>query len=89
MDELVKIVVYVPLSHADAVRQALGEAGAGKIGDYSFCSFSSRGIARFKPEEGADPAIGGIGFISGAEFILLALQSEPCIVLMRPIFSKL
>ncbi len=37
----VKFVVFVPLSHADKVRQALGEAGAGKIGNYDFCSFFS------------------------------------------------
>ena len=35
----VKLVVFVPLSHAEKVRQVLGEAGAGKIGNYDFCSF--------------------------------------------------
>lgn len=54
----VKLVVFVPLSHADAVRQALGEAGAGKIGDYDFCSFSSRGVGRFRGSKKANPAIG-------------------------------
>ena len=56
-----KLVVYVPLSHADAVREAMGKAGAGKIGNYSYCSFSSRGIGRFKPEDGANPHIGEVG----------------------------
>ncbi len=56
-----KIVVYVPESHADAVRAALGGAGAGRIGNYSHCTFSVKGTGRFKPEEGADPAIGAIG----------------------------
>lgn len=54
----VKLVVFTPLSHADAVRQALGEAGAGKIGNYEFCSFSSRGIGRFRGNKDANPAIG-------------------------------
>lgn len=54
----VKLVIFVPLSHADAVRQALGEAGAGKIGNYDFCSFSSRGVGRFRGNEKAHPAIG-------------------------------
>lgn len=54
----VKLVVFVPLSHADAVRQALGEAGAGKIGNYDFCSFSSRGMGRFRGNEKTNPAIG-------------------------------
>jgi hypothetical protein len=57
----VKFVVFVPISHADAVRQALGEAGAGKIGNYDFCSFSSRGIGRFRGNENANPAIGKAG----------------------------
>ena len=61
MIELVKLVVFVPETHADVVRQAMGEAGAGKIGNYSFCSFSTKGLGRFKPEQGADPAIGEIG----------------------------
>jgi hypothetical protein len=56
-----KIIVYVPLTHADAVREAVGTAGAGKIGKYSFCSFSTRGIGRFKPEDGAQPHIGTVG----------------------------
>jgi len=56
-----KIVVYVPLTHADKVREAIGEAGGGKLGKYSFCSFSSRGTGRFKPEKGAMPHIGKVG----------------------------
>jgi hypothetical protein len=54
----IKIVVFVPLTHCDEIRKAIGEAGAGKIGNYSFCSFSSRGIGRFKPNEKANPPIG-------------------------------
>lgn len=61
MDEKVKIVVFVPESHADAVRQAVGDAGAGKIGNYSHCSFSSKGRGRFLPLEGANPTIGEVG----------------------------
>lgn len=57
----VKIVVFVPESHADVVRDAVGKAGAGKIGNYSFCTFSSKGTGRFLPEDGARPAIGEVG----------------------------
>lgn len=56
-----KLVVYVPLTHADIVRQALGDAGAGVIGNYSHCSFSVRGVGRFLPLEGASPHIGSVG----------------------------
>lgn len=61
MSEQVKIVVFAPESHADVVRQVMGDAGAGKIGNYSHCSFSSKGIGRFLPEEGANPTIGQVG----------------------------
>lgn len=59
--ENVKIVVFVPESYADIVREAMGKADAGKIGNYSHCSFSSKGIGRFKPEEGAHLNIGEVG----------------------------
>ena len=61
MKELVKLVVFVPEENADEVRQALGEAGAGRIGDYSFCSFSLKGVGRFKPGDDANPHIGSAG----------------------------
>jgi len=61
MQELVKLVVFVPETHADRVRLAMGDAGAGKIGPYSHCSFSTKGTGRFRPLHGADPAIGDIG----------------------------
>lgn len=57
----VKIVVYVPEVNADDVRETIGKAGGGRIGNYTFCSFSSRGIGRFFPEQGANPAIGEVG----------------------------
>jgi hypothetical protein len=54
----VQITTSVPLENADAMREALGEAGAGILGDYSFCSFSLKGKGRFKPSENANPHIG-------------------------------
>ena len=62
-----KIVVYVPLSHSDQVREAIGKAGGGKLGKYSFCSFSTRGTGRFKPEDGASPHIGKVGKLESVE----------------------
>lgn len=56
-----KLVVFVPLTHTDKVREAMGNAGAGKIGKYSHCSSSSLSIGRFRPEEGAHPTIGEVG----------------------------
>jgi hypothetical protein len=67
MTNNVKIIVTVPESYADVVRKAMGKAGAGHIGNYSFCSFSSKGVGRFKPEKGAHPAIGEIGKLESVE----------------------
>ncbi len=61
MSKRVKIVVTVPLADADKVREALGSAGAGKQGNYSYCSYSVVGKGRFLPTEGAKPAIGEVG----------------------------
>lgn len=63
----VKIAVTVPLTHADIVRNAIGEAGFGVIGNYSHCSFSVKGIGRSKPMDGANPTIGEIGKIEEIE----------------------
>lgn len=57
----VKIVVFVPETHTNIVRDAMGKTGAGKLGNYSYCSFSSKGVGRFRPGSGADPHIGKIG----------------------------
>lgn len=61
MKKRYKIVVYVPEDHGDKLREAMGNAGAGKIGNYSHCTFTIKGTGRFKPEEGANPTIGAVG----------------------------
>lgn len=63
----VKLVIFVPISHADIVRQVLGESGAGRIGNYDFCSFSTRGIGRFRGNEKSNPAIGEAGKYESTE----------------------
>ena len=54
----VKIVTFAPRENADAIRSALGRAGAGLIGEYSFCSYLVIGQGRFVPSENAHPHIG-------------------------------
>lgn len=58
---LKKLVVYAPQESADNIREALGNAGAGFIGNYSHCTFSSQGTGRFLPGENTNPYIGSIG----------------------------
>lgn len=54
------IQVMVPKSHSQIVRDALAEAGAGKIGNYEQCSYTSVGTGRFTPMSKANPTIGTV-----------------------------
>ena len=56
-----KLTTYVPRADAEALRAALADAGAGRLGDYDHASFSSAGEGRFRPLEGAAPTIGAVG----------------------------
>lgn len=60
-DPLDKIVVFAPLADAERIRHAMTAAGAGAIGDYDSCTFTTNGEGRFRPLEGATPAVGGVG----------------------------
>lgn len=56
-----KIIVYVPEADAEKLREAMGDAGAGIVGNYTHCSFSVKGTGRFKPGKKANPTIGEPG----------------------------
>ena len=60
-DPLIKLVVFVPVDYEGIVRDALSNAGAGWIGNYSHCTFHVAGTGTFLPREGADPFIGNEG----------------------------
>jgi dinuclear metal center YbgI/SA1388 family protein len=57
-NSLLKLVFFVPFSHADNVRQKVFEAGAGAIGNYDMCSFNSGGEGTFRANENARPFVG-------------------------------
>ncbi len=59
--QLGKLVVFVPHDHAEALRQALFNAGAGHIGAYDQCSFSLVGNGTFRAGAGANPYVGKPG----------------------------
>jgi dinuclear metal center YbgI/SA1388 family protein len=56
-----KLYTFVPITHAEMVRNALFETGAGDIGRYSECSFSSSGMGTFKAGAGTNPFVGEEG----------------------------
>src|SRR5688572_15327742 len=75
-----KLVFTIPSSHADAAREAIGKAGAGKLGKYSFCTFTTKGIGRFKPEDGAKPFIGEVGKLEEVEEERIECQCDERVV---------
>ncbi|MGI6712367.1 MAG: Nif3-like dinuclear metal center hexameric protein [Bacillota bacterium] len=66
-EKLFKVVVFVPEGFLEKVRNALSEAGAGWIGNYSHCTFSVAGKGTFKPLEGTNPFIGTRGKLESVD----------------------
>ena len=60
-NQLKKLTTYAPVSYADELRQALFNAGAGAIGNYSNCSFNTIGLGSFKGNAESNPTIGTKG----------------------------
>lgn len=58
---LKKLVTYVPVDHAEKVREAIFAAGAGNIGNYDSCSFNVHGQGTFRGSETANPFVGEKG----------------------------
>ncbi len=62
MDTLVaKLCFYVPASHAEAVKEAVFAAGAGRLGNYDRCCWQTAGQGQFRPLPGSRPHLGGHG----------------------------
>ncbi len=60
-DLLRKLVTFCPKSHAEAVREAIFKAGAGRIGNYDSCSFNAEGEGTFRGSEDTNPFVGEKG----------------------------
>jgi len=73
-DSLVKLVTFVPANHEGDVRSALAEAGAGRIGGYEACAFTSPGTGHFRGGEGSNPFVGEAGEMESTEEIRLEVE---------------
>lgn len=60
-ENLLKLAVFIPTANAQALREALANAGAGRIGDYEACSYTTTGEGRFRALAGANPFVGSVG----------------------------
>lgn len=59
-DNLLKLVFFAPEEDVEKVKSAIFATGAGYIGNYAECSFTSEGTGQFMPVEGADPTKGNL-----------------------------
>jgi len=55
---MIQIVVFIPESHKERVKDAMFQAGAGKLGNYDCCSFEVTGLGQFRPLDGSQPYTG-------------------------------
>ncbi|WP_107924550.1 Nif3-like dinuclear metal center hexameric protein [Lysinibacillus parviboronicapiens] len=60
-EDVLKLVVFIPTANAEELREALAKAGAGRLGSYEACSYTSVGEGRFRARDGANPHVGLIG----------------------------
>ncbi|RPI03154.1 MAG: Nif3-like dinuclear metal center hexameric protein [Ignavibacteriae bacterium] len=72
-NSLAKIVVFVPEGYADNIRNAMSEAGAGHVGEYSSCSFGSHGRGSFYGSSSAHPVIGSSGTLEFVDELRLEM----------------
>jgi dinuclear metal center YbgI/SA1388 family protein len=87
-EPLEKLVVFVPAAEAAGLIDALAAAGAGAIGSYDRCAWSSEGVGTFRPRDGAQPAIGRINEIetvveTRVEMVVPASRRGPVIAALR------
>jgi hypothetical protein len=75
-----KICVYVPDKHVETVKQALFDAGAGRIGNYDSCCWQTDGIGQFRPLAGSNPAIGSQDMVEHVPEVKIELVCEDDLV---------
>ena len=61
VQEMARVTVYAPHEAADSVKTAMSEAGAGVVGSYEHCAFTSTGTGEFTPRVGSQPTVGRQG----------------------------
>jgi len=62
-----KVCFYVPMTHADPVKEAIFAAGAGRMGNYDKCAWQTLGTGQFRPLEGSQAFIGEVGTVEQVE----------------------
>lgn len=72
-----KLIFYIPIKDAERVKESIFSTGAGRLGNYSHCSWQTQGMGQFRALVGANPSIGEIGkLVTVAEFRIEILCTE-------------
>jgi len=73
---MLKLTFFVPEDHAEHVKQAVFDAGAGRIGDYEHCAWQCLGTGQFRPMQGANPFLGKVGDLETAQELRVEMVCE-------------
>ncbi len=77
---MLSLIVYVPESHLEIVKEALFRAGAGKIGHYDSCAWQTKGEGQFRPLSNSNPYLGKSGELEKVPEWKLELVCEPSVI---------
>ena len=87
MEKIFQLVIYVPASHAECVKQSVFDAGAGKLGNYDCCCFESTGTGQFRPLPGSDPFCGSTGKVCKTPEVKLEMICTESV--LKPVIAAL
>lgn len=73
---MIQIVVFIPKSHKEIVKQAMFDAGGGMLGNYDRCCFEHPGVGQFRPLKGSQAFIGEVDKIEYVDEIKVEMVCE-------------
>ena len=77
---MLKLCFYVPVTHLEAVKTAVFDAGAGRIGNYDACCWQTLGQGQFRPMAGSKPFIGSEGEVEQVEEYKVEMVCEKSVI---------
>ncbi len=75
-----KLCYHVPETHLEATKQALFDAGAGKVGNYDQCCWQVKGAGQYRPLPGSQPFLGEPGTLQHTEEYLVEMVCAEALI---------
>lgn len=73
---MIQIIVFIPVSHKEAVKQSMFNTGAGMLGNYDSCCFEHPGVGQFRPLKSSNAFVGEIGKLELVEEVRVEMMCE-------------